>query len=63
MTFIQAWCGATVYSYFTVQEKEIVKRWMGATWEIVNIDGDWEERARERERDRERGNYLKKKLM
>ena len=39
-TFIQAWRGATVYSYFTAQEKEIVQRWMGATWEIVYTDGD-----------------------
>ena len=50
-SFIQAWCRATVYSYFIAQEKEIIIRYMDVTWERQKIDGG--ERERERERDRE----------
>ena len=48
-SFIQAWCRATVYSYFTAQEKEIIIRYMDVTLERLKIDGGERERERERE--------------
>ena len=52
-SFIQAWCRATVYSYFIAQEKEIIIRYMDVTWERQKIDGE-ESLEREREKERER---------
>ena len=62
-TFIEAWCGATVYSYFTAHAKEIIVRRMDVRRVLVNIIRVLRNRERERERKREIHVELEETLM